>query len=75
MMIANVAVCPDFQGNGLGRGLLEFAEAEARKQGITELRRSTHVDLTENISLYRHLGWSESGHEGHIIFMMKILSV
>jgi predicted N-acetyltransferase YhbS len=37
MTIANVAVHPRFQGNGLGRGLMEFGEAEAKKQGYSEL--------------------------------------
>ena len=30
MTIANVAVHPLFQGNGLGRGLMKFGEEEAR---------------------------------------------
>jgi N-acetylglutamate synthase-like GNAT family acetyltransferase len=45
--IANVAVHPRFQGNGLGRDLMEFGEAEAKKQGYSELRLATHILLTE----------------------------
>ena len=41
MTIANVAVHPQFQGNGLGRGLMELGEAEAKRQGYSELRLAT----------------------------------
>jgi len=71
MTIANVAVSPQFQGKGLGRGLLEFAQTEARNQGFKELRLATHVHLVENISLYTHLGWSETGRDETRIFMGK----
>ncbi len=57
--IANVAVDPRFQGQGLGKGLLNFAENEARTRGYEQLRLATHVALEENLALYRHLGWSE----------------
>ena len=57
--IANVAVHPDFQGQGLGGGLMKFAENKAKEMKYSELRLATHVLLTENISLYLHLGWSE----------------
>ena len=49
LTIANVAVHPQFQGDGLGRGLMEFGEAEAKKQGYSQLRLATHILLTENI--------------------------
>lgn len=57
--IANIAVHPTLQGNGLGRGLLDFAENEALKQGFSEMCLATHSALDENISWYRHLGWTE----------------
>ena len=75
MTIANVAVHPDFQGNGLGRGLLDFAESEAQRRGYAEIRLATHVLLTENVSFYRHLGWSEIGRDDTRIYMKKNISV
>ena len=69
--IANVAVHPQFQGNGLGRGLMSFAEAEAKQQGYSELRLATHILLTENVSLYSHLGWSETGRDQYRVYMRK----
>ncbi len=73
MMIANVAVHPQFRGNGLGRGLMEFAEAEAKRKGYSELRLATHLLLTENLSLYSHLGWSETGRDESRIYMTKVI--
>ena len=73
LTIANVAVHPQFQGNGLGRGLLTVAEDEAQKLGYSELRLATHVLLTENISLYSHLGWSEIDRDESRIYMKKMI--
>ena len=69
--IANVAVHPQFQGNGLGRGLMEFGEAEAKRKGYSELRLATHPLLTENLSLYSHLGWFETGRDESRVYMRK----
>jgi GNAT superfamily N-acetyltransferase len=52
--IANIAVDPAEQGQGLGGGLIKFAESEAKRRGFSALRLATHVMLTENLSLYRH---------------------
>lgn len=71
--IANVAVSPEFQGHGLGRGLLSFGEAEARRLGYEEIRLATHVLLTENHSLYRHLGWTEVSRDEARVYMKKSL--
>ena len=73
MTIANVAVRPRFQGNGLGRGLMEFGEAEAKKQRYSELRLATHILLTENISLYVYLGWSETDRDEYRVYMRKVI--
>ena len=71
MTIANIAVRPDFQGRGLGRRLMNLAETEARGVGFSELRLATHVLLTENISYYLHLGWSESRRDETRVYMTK----
>jgi N-acetylglutamate synthase-like GNAT family acetyltransferase len=73
MTIANVAVHPQFQWKGLCRGLMEFGEAEAKRQGYSELRLATHILLTENISLYLHLGWSETDRDEYRVYMRKII--
>lgn len=73
LTIANVAVHPDFQGNGLGRGLMNFAETEARQRDYYELRLATHVLLTENLAFYTQLGWKEIERDDLRIYMRKII--
>ena len=78
LLLDNIAVRPERQGQGLGRRLIEFAEAEARRLGYAELRLYTHEKMTENIALYRRLGFEETGrgHEAGYdrVFMTKRLS-
>jgi ribosomal protein S18 acetylase RimI-like enzyme len=61
LLLDNIAVRPDRQGSGLGRRLIAFAEAEARRLGQAELRLYTHETMTENIALYTRLGFVETG--------------
>ncbi len=61
LLLDNIAVHPDAQGQGLGKQLMDFAEAEALRRGLTELRLYTHESMTENIVLYGKLGWQETG--------------
>jgi galactokinase len=64
LLVVNVAVDPARQGEGLGRALLAFAEDEARRRRLDELRLYTNVAMTENIALYRRLGWHEFDSSG-----------
>ena len=57
LVVDNVAVDPDRQGRGHGRELLAFAERRAAALGLAELRLYTNARMTENIALYRRLGW------------------
>lgn len=57
--VENVAVDPEQHGQGHGRALLEFAEAEAARRGIMRLDLYTNAKMTENLSLYTALGWRE----------------
>ena len=61
LLLDNVAVDPAAQGQGTGRALIEFAEAEARRRGYAEMRLYTHQTMVENIALYSRTGWSETG--------------
>ena len=60
LMIENIAVATAHQGGGIGRKLLSFAEAEATRQGLHELRLYTAQAMTENIRLYSRFGYSET---------------
>ncbi len=75
LLLDNIAVRPDRQGRGLGRTLIAFAEAEARRIGFSELRLYTHESMTENIELYTRLGFEETGREHEAgydrVFMRK----
>ena len=73
LTVANAAVHPQFQGNGLGRAFMDLAEAEAKQRGYTELRLATHVAMPENVALYAHLGWSETHRVESRIYMQKSL--
>ena len=73
LRLANVAVHPARRGLGLGRALMDLAESEARRQGFSELRLTTHAEMPENLRLYGRLGWRESGRSGNKVFMRKPL--
>ncbi len=59
--IENVAVDPADRGRGLGRILLELAEAEARRAGFDSIHLYTHERMVENLALYRRIGYLEYG--------------
>ena len=60
LLLDNISVRRDRQGKGLGRQLIDFAAAEARRLGYRELRLYTHEKMTENIGLYTRLGFVET---------------
>jgi ribosomal protein S18 acetylase RimI-like enzyme len=77
LLLDNIAVARSHQGHGLGRALVAFAEAEAKRRGYPEIRLYTHVTMTENVALYTRLGFEET-HRGeqagfHRVFMRKRL--
>ncbi len=67
LLIFSVAVAPERQGEGLGRRLLAWAEAEARAAGVDTLRLYTNARMTRNIALYTRCGYRETGRRAHPI--------
>ncbi len=61
LFVENVAVDPAFHGQGLGRRLMDFAEAAARARGFPVLRLYTNVHMTENFPFYDRLGYAGTG--------------
>ena len=59
VLVENVAVAPDYQQRGIGGALLRGAESFARAVGTPELRLYTNAGMTENIALYKRLGYRE----------------
>jgi GNAT superfamily N-acetyltransferase len=78
LLIWSVAVDPTQQGTGLGRRLLDFAEAQALERGLRQVRLYTNALFTENRKLYAHLGYAETGtdvYEGReLVHMAKSLA-
>jgi ribosomal protein S18 acetylase RimI-like enzyme len=58
-LVDNVAVHPSRRGTGLGRALLQFAEAEVRRAGFDAIHLYTHEQMTENLALYSRTGYVE----------------
>lgn len=77
LLVSNVAVATAFQGQGMGRRLLDFADEHARQQGLTELRLYTNELMHENLLIYPKLGWQEykrAEHDGfRRVYMRKYL--
>ena len=77
-LIDNVAVRPAMRGTGLGRALLELAEAEARQAGFDSIYLFTHEKMTENQALYSRIGYVEydrrSQGDFNLVFMRKPLT-
>ena len=58
--IDNIAVDPTEQGRGLGRQLMDHAEHAARRHGLAALRLYTNAAMSENLALYRRMGFVET---------------
>jgi ribosomal protein S18 acetylase RimI-like enzyme len=77
-VIDNVAVHPSRRGTGLGRVLLEFAEAEAVRNGFESIYLYTHEKMAENLTLYTRIGYVEfdrrSMGDFSLVYLRKQLS-
>ncbi len=60
LQIENVAVDPAQHGDGFGKALLGFAEAEAKRLNLDEITLYTNVHMTENLSFYPSMGYRET---------------
>jgi GNAT superfamily N-acetyltransferase len=60
-MLENIAVSPNHQGKGIGRHLLDFAEAEATRCGWSAVTLYTNALMLTNIAIYTARGYVETG--------------
>jgi ribosomal protein S18 acetylase RimI-like enzyme len=80
-VLDNVAVDPSQQGSGVGRALLEHAEAVARRDNFDSIYLYTHEMMTENLDLYARIGYTEyrrravgPAEDSEVVFMRKVLA-
>jgi ribosomal protein S18 acetylase RimI-like enzyme len=58
--VDDIAIDPRCQGKGLGRRLIDYAVAQANRLHLPALRLYTNVMMTENLSMYAHIGFCET---------------
>lgn len=80
LLIYSIALVPAFQGLGLGKQLMRFAETIAHADGLGALKLYTNEKMIENIAFYSALGFKETDrrpherfHESILVFMTKEL--
>ncbi len=59
LLVENVAVDPEFQHQGLGHRLMDFAEQEAQRQQFPEIWLYTNEKFVANIAFYAGRGYHE----------------
>jgi ribosomal protein S18 acetylase RimI-like enzyme len=60
LLVVNVAVAPQFKGQGIGKMLMLFCETQARQAGSDVIRLYTHELMVENVEIYKKLGYQET---------------
>ena len=63
--VGKLAVEPAHQRHGIGRRLLEAAEAEAKRLGNLVVELQTRVELTDNHAAFARLGFRETARTSH----------
>ena len=66
--VRRVAVRPELQGRGIGRALMEWAEAQAENRGLPRVTVGVRLSLPGNLAFYRRLGYevvAEHAHPGY----------
>ena len=68
-----IAILSTVRGIGLGRALMQFLHAEARRRGAQRVRLSVYPDNTAAIALYRSLGYQFEPQTGPSLIGFKAL--
>ncbi|MHC8314698.1 GNAT family N-acetyltransferase [Pseudomonas sp. LB3P31] len=59
MLLENVAVSAAGRGQGIGKALIRFCEAQALGLGLGSVQLYTNAKMTANLSIYPRLGYVE----------------
>ncbi len=59
MNLDSIAVLPAAAGRGIGKKLITFCEAEAKRLGLEAVHLYTNEMMTANLSIYPRLGYVE----------------
>ena len=71
--LMNIAVHPSAGGKGIAKSLIQCALVELRRLNVGRIDLATHVDMPGNVSLYRHMGWTETGRSGNKVHMSRAI--
>jgi GNAT superfamily N-acetyltransferase len=74
LLIENVAVAPQWHGQGFGRALMAHAETVARAAGYREVRLYTNQRFAENVRLYLALGYRIDREEESVLGITVYMS-
>jgi len=67
LYIGRLSVDPENRGQGIARALMDEAEREARRRGLTRMTLGVRLELEENRRLFRSCGFEDAvlkSHEG-----------
>lgn len=59
MFLENVAVTAAGRGKGIGKSLVQWCEAQAISLGLGSVRLYTNARMTDNLTIYPRLGYTE----------------
>jgi predicted N-acetyltransferase YhbS len=63
--LGRLAVIPAYRRRGIGRTLLAWVEAQARRLAYPRVRLGVRVVLKENLSYFQNLGYKIVGYSSH----------
>lgn len=65
LYLGKLAVAEAWRGRGLARRLVEMAGGRARAMGLPALELQTRVELTANHTVFRAMGFTQTGATAH----------
>jgi predicted N-acetyltransferase YhbS len=65
LLLGKLAVWPDWQGQGLGRWMVDAAVAQAAQRGFHGVVLQTRIELVENHAAFRAMGFVEVARTAH----------